>query len=117
MLKFMKGLVASFSLVLFASVVAPVAQADPPQMRVVSKTYDPASMATLTGTSTTIVVPGAVIGDMVECSSSLDVALINVGCYVSAADTVTVRLFNGTAGTIDLASSTWRAFLFPKGIK
>ena len=53
---------------------------------------------------------------MVECSSSLDVSLVNVGCYVSAADTVTVRLFNGTAGTIDLASSTWRAFVFPKGV-
>jgi len=31
--------------------------------------------------------------------------------YVSAADTVTIRLQNETGGTIDLASGTWKVII------
>jgi len=89
------------------------AHAVEPAPYVCSKTYDPASEATLTGTSTTITCPGVRLGDYVQVSSSLDAALITVTGYVSAANTVTIRLFNGTAGTIDLASSTWRVRVIP----
>ena len=113
----------SFGKMIWAALVAVVcvaapAHAEVDRMRIVSKTYDPASMATLTGTSTTVTVPGVVLGDAcVAASSTIDAALIAVTCYISAADTVTIRLFNGTAGTIDLASSTWRVFVWPKGTR
>jgi len=91
------------------------AYANDTRTQIVSKTYDPASLTTMTGTSTTVTVPGAVLGDECSASSSIDVALITVTCYINAANTITIRLFNGTAGTIDLASSTWRVFVQPKG--
>ena len=72
-------------------------------------TYNPASMATNTSTSTTLTVSGAAIGDV--CSAGFSVA-VPAGVYltadVTATDTVTVKLFNQTAGTVDLASGTIR---------
>lgn len=79
-----------------------------------SATYDPPSMATLTGATTTVTVTGAALGDMViAVSFSLDLQGISVTAYVSAANTVAVRFFNGTAGTIDLASGTLRVRVSP----
>jgi len=111
---FRNAIVSALTAVVCLFLVEPAFAIDA-RVQIVSKTYDPASMATLTGTSTTVTVPGAALGDECGVSSSLDAALITTSCYISAANTVTIRLFNGTAGTIDLASSTWRVFVFQKG--
>ena len=58
---------------------------------------------TVTGASPGDVVslgaPGAFEGNLTFCG------------WVSATDTVTVRLHNGTGGSIDPASATWRAMV------
>lgn len=71
-----------------------------------SKTWDPANIASGASTTTTITVSGAVLGDFVIASFSLDQAGCVLSAYVSAADTVTVVLFNATAGAVNLASGT-----------
>lgn len=71
-----------------------------------SVTYDPISLTTGSQTSTTVTVNGAVLGDIVDFSFSLDLQLIQATAYVSSANVVTVVLRNGIAGTIDLASGT-----------
>jgi len=71
-----------------------------------SSTYNPVSLTAGSQTSTTVTVTGAELGDYVSCSFNLDLALIQVTTYVSATNTVTVVLRNGTAGTIDLSSGT-----------
>mgnify|MGYP003575001256 CR=1 FL=1 len=69
-------------------------------------TYDPPSLVTLTATSTTVAVTGAALGDFVEVAFSLDRQNVIMWGEVTAADTVTVHLFNTGTGTIDLASGT-----------
>lgn len=58
----------------------------------------------------TMTVSGAATGDAVfiGAPSTLNTGLIVDG-FVSAANTVTVRVFNGTSGSIDPASATFRA--------
>lgn len=79
-----------------------------------SATYDAASLADGVGATTTITVTGAALGDFVMISGSLDFQGITVTGYVSAADTVAVRLQNESTGAIDLASMTLRAVVFPR---
>jgi len=76
---------------------------------VATATLDFASMATQTSASLTVAVPGAAINDIVSLGlpASLNDGLIPTA-WVSAADTVTIRLRNTTAGTIDPASDTYR---------
>lgn len=69
-------------------------------------TYDPASLNTLTGATTTITVTGAALGDFVLASFSLDLQGVMLSAWVSSANTVSVRFFNSTAGTVDLGSGT-----------
>lgn len=73
-----------------------------------STTYDPPSLADGAGTTTTVTVTGATLGDFADVSFSRDLQGISVTAYVSAADTVSVRFQNETGGTIDLASGTLR---------
>lgn len=74
-----------------------------------STVFDPASLATITGTiSSAISVPGAALGDYVLVSASVDQAGVIANAYVSAANTVKIAIFNTTAGAVDLASSTWK---------
>lgn len=110
--------VSAFLGLMLLSVVAmaPVA-ANPARQVVFSKTYDPPSIATVTQASTTVPAPGAALGDTCSPSFSLDQALIEFTCYISAAGTATVILKNGTAGTLDLASGTLRVFIFPKNTR
>jgi hypothetical protein len=79
-----------------------------------SATYDPPSLAAGAQQSTTVTVTGAALGDFVEVSFSLDLALTTMIGYVSAANTVTVVHRNGTGGAIDLASGTLRARVRPQ---
>ena len=74
-----------------------------------SATYDAPSLLTLATTTTTVTVTGAAVGDFAECSFGVSLAGMIASAYVSAADTVTVVLFNATTGTVDLASTTLRA--------
>ena len=68
--------------------------------------YDPPSLADGAGTTTTVTCNGAVLGDYVNVSFSLNLQGITVTGYVSAADTVSVRFQNETGGVIDLGSGT-----------
>ena len=72
-----------------------------------SATYDAPSIAAGGTTTTTVTVTGAALGDYV---SSVSLGISSAGLvitgYVSAANTVTVVLYNPTAGAIDLASTT-----------
>lgn len=83
-----------------------------PMKRIMSatKSWDPPNVADGAMTSTTVTVTGALVGDVVQCGlSTLVVAGWVLSGYVSAADTVTVTLFNKTGGAVDLASGTLRA--------
>jgi hypothetical protein len=88
---------------------------DPP-IQIVSATYDAASLADGAGATTTVTVPGAVLGDACVASLGVDLAGILMTCYVSAASTASVRLQNETTGTLDLASATLRVFVLKKTV-
>jgi len=59
------------------------------------------------GSSDTITVPGVALGDIILGTSfGVSLAGVSVTGYVSAADTVTLRLQNESTATVDLASTT-----------
>lgn len=74
-----------------------------------STVYNPPSLAAGAEATTTVTVTGAILGAVALASFSLDTQGITLAANVSAADTVTVRLRNGTAGLVDLASGTLTA--------
>jgi hypothetical protein len=70
-------------------------------------TYDPASIAAgAVAAAQTMTVSGAVLGDLVEASFSLDLQGVGINAWVSAADTVKYQFRNPTAAPIDLGSGT-----------
>ena len=72
-------------------------------------TFDPASLTTYTGaTSSGVTVTGAALGDFVIVSAPYDRAGVLAQGYVSAANTIKITVFNATSGTVDLASGTWK---------
>jgi hypothetical protein len=77
-----------------------------------SDTWDPASVADGDQATTTITVTGAVLGNFVIASFSLDLQGLQLTAYVSAADTVTVVLSNNTGGAVNLSSGTLRVLVF-----
>jgi hypothetical protein len=79
-----------------------------------SATYDAASLVDGAGATTTVTVTGAAVGDFVLVSHGVDLSGITVTGYVSATNTVSVRFQNESGGTLDLASSTLRALVFPQ---
>jgi hypothetical protein len=79
-----------------------------------SATYDTASLNDAAGATTTVTVTGAALGDFVMVSLGVDLAGISVTGYVSAADTVAVRIQNESGGTLDLASTTIRVRVIPQ---
>jgi len=74
-----------------------------------SATYDAANLADGAGVTTTVTVTGAALGDFAEASLGVSAAGITVTAYVSATDTVSVRIQNESTGAVDLASTTIRA--------
>ena len=61
------------------------------------------------GTSDTITIPGVALGDIIlGISFGVSLAGLTVTGYVSAADTVTLRIQNESTTTVDLASTTVR---------
>jgi hypothetical protein len=78
-------------------------------------TWDPGSLADGVGeTSAGITVTGAALGDFVIVSAPYDLQGIACSGYVSAADTVNIRLQNETTGVVDLGSGTWRVLVLKK---
>lgn len=70
-------------------------------------TYDPGSIASgAVDTIQTMTVTGAVLGDVVEASFSLDLQGMELAGWVSASNTVSYQFRNQTAASIDLASGT-----------
>jgi hypothetical protein len=73
-------------------------------------TYDAPSIASGASTTTTLTVTGAAVGNAVAASlSSHTTQGLLLSATVSAADTVTVTLFNPTGSPVDLASGTLTA--------
>lgn len=66
--------------------------------------YDPPNLADGAGTTTTINVNGAVLGDIAIASFSLDLQGIMMTAYVSSANTVSLRFQNETGGALDLGA-------------
>lgn len=77
--------------------------------------YNAASLADGEGVTFTIPVPGAVMGDfVVSVSAGVSLAAITLTGYVSQNGIVSVRLQNESTGTLDLASTTFRAIVLPR---
>ena len=75
-------------------------------------TYDPPNLADGTGTTTTVTVTGALLGEVAVASFSLDTQGITVTAWVSSADTVSVRFQNETGGALNIAEGTLSAWTF-----
>lgn len=69
-------------------------------------TWNPANIAAGSSTSVAVTVSGAALGDFALASFSLDLSGCALSAYISAADTVTVVLFNPTVAAVDLAEGT-----------
>lgn len=75
-------------------------------------TLDVASLADGVGATSTLTVLGVALGDQVlAISMGVDLQGITVTGYVSAANTVSIRFQNESAGTLDLASTTIRVLV------
>lgn len=74
---------------------------------VYSQAIDPASVAASSISAQTFTVTGLTTDDKVFVNPGINTIGI-AGCYVSAANTLTVIFVNPTAAAIDPASSTWK---------
>jgi len=71
-------------------------------------TFNPGSLADGVGeTSSSITVTGAELGDFVQVSAPYDMQDILATGYVSADNTVEIRLQNESINTVNLASGVW----------
>jgi hypothetical protein len=77
-------------------------------------TIDPGNLADGAGETDTITVKGATLGDFAFASAPYDLVGITVTAYVSANDTVKIRIQNESGGAVDLASGLWRAIVLRK---
>ena len=74
-----------------------------------SLVWDPGNLVDGAGeTSSGITVAGAALGDYVDVSAPYDLQGILAHAYVSATNTVKIRIQNETGGAIDLGSGTWK---------
>jgi len=77
-----------------------------------SAVWDPGSLVAAAQESKDFTVTGAALGDFAIAGAGVDVTDLMVSAVVTAANVVTVTLNNATAGTINLASSTWGVLVF-----
>ena len=70
-------------------------------------TLDPPAISGGTAADVTFTLTGAAIGDDVQITPSSVPAGIVFQSYVSAVNTVTVRFYNATGSSVDMASATW----------
>jgi hypothetical protein len=101
----------------FGALLSQPSQADTARTAVFSETYDAASTIDAAGITNVIAAPGAVLGDACIASVSVDVVDMTITCNIQAAGLAEVRMQNESGSTADLASSTWRVFLFPHGTR
>lgn len=81
----------------------------------VSEAFDPSSLTTATGESTsTLAATGAVLGDFVQISHDKDIIDQLLTGYVQSSATVEGRLDNLTAGTLHADTGTIRYLVTPK---
>ncbi len=71
-------------------------------------TINPASLVDGAGATQAVTVTGAALGDFVMVSAPYDLQDITVTGYVSAADTVEIRIQNESGSTVDLGSGDWK---------
>ncbi len=72
-------------------------------------TWTPGTVAASSGvTSSAITVTGAALGDFAIVAAPYDLQGLQATAYVSAANTVVIRLTNLTGAGVTLASGTWR---------
>lgn len=84
----------------------------PGQLLKGAEIWDPPSLLAGAGaTSPAIRVAGASFGDTVQVGAPFDLLGIACSGYVSASNSVKIRLQNGTGGTLDLASGTWKVLV------
>ena len=75
-------------------------------------TWDPGAIASASFASKDITVTGAALLDFALASFSLDVQDLQLDAQVTAANTVTVTLYNNTGGSVNLASGTVKVLVF-----
>jgi hypothetical protein len=70
---------------------------------------DPPSIPGSTSATFTVTITGATVGDRIFLTppDTIEGELVYQGAAVTAADTVTIRLYNWTAGAVDGAALTW----------
>lgn len=82
-----------------------------------SEVYDAASTVDAAGITNPIPAPGAVLGDFCIASVGVDVVDMTITCNIQAAGVAEVRMQNESGSTADLASTTWRVIVFPRGTR
>lgn len=83
-------------------------------MWIAKLTVDPASIAAGAEDTATFTIPNVALGDVVVgFSAGVDLTVdADVQVYVSASDTVTIRISNLNASTaLDIASSSWKVLI------
>lgn len=82
-----------------------------------SKTFDGADNSDAAGETTTVTVTGAALGDFcIGVSLGVDAAGNTITCYVSAANTVSVRVQNESGSSSNLAETTLYVAVLPKSV-
>jgi hypothetical protein len=79
-----------------------------------TQAINPPSIAATTRAAVTFTLAGAEVGDriLLEPPGALHDDLLFVGARVTAADTVSVYLYNPTGGAVDDGANTWNYTLF-----
>lgn len=120
-----RGLLVNAALLALVAVAAIVttlldpssADAQPAGVMVYSETYDAADTADGAGLTNVIAAPGAVLGDFCIASVAVDVVDMLFSCSIQAAGLAEVRMQNESGSSADLASTTWRVMVFPRGTR
>jgi hypothetical protein len=109
---------AAFILSLVAMSPAGAAEPRTPVMSKASVSASAASgVAANVVSSTTVTVPGAVLGDACVASHSVDVTGLHISCAITATGVATVSYLQATANGVALSSGTARVFLLRKGVR
>ncbi len=77
-----------------------------------STTWAPGVIAAGSQATTTLTVSGAALGDLTLGSFSLSLQGCLFSLYVSAANTVTAVIYNGTGSSVTIGSGTLKALVF-----
>lgn len=84
-----------------------------PSVAFATATLTPAAVTTgTTNVASTITVPGAAVGDLVFISPPAALGNVHLQGEVTAADTVTLKFANTTAGSITPPAGAYKAIVF-----